>query len=91
MGHYVGYMHDMMGWGTWMSPWGWLIVLVVVAILIFAVAGQRGRNTAPYPNEPFRRDEQDMESSLEILKKRYAKGEISKEEFERIRRDISTF
>ena len=30
------------------------------------------------------------ESALEMLKKRYASGEISKEEYEQIRKDIST-
>jgi putative membrane protein len=30
----------------------------------------------------------DRENALEVLKKRYAKGEIGKEEYERIKRDI---
>lgn len=31
----------------------------------------------------------DAETALDILKKRYARGEITSEEFERMRRDIS--
>jgi putative membrane protein len=30
----------------------------------------------------------DRENALEVLKKRYAKGEIGREEYERIKRDI---
>jgi uncharacterized membrane protein len=31
----------------------------------------------------------EIESSLEILKRRYVKGEITKEEFDRMKRDIA--
>jgi putative membrane protein len=49
-----------------------LIVLVVVAIMRLSGAGQSGSR----------------ESALDILKKRYARGEIDKEEYERLRRDL---
>lgn len=44
----------------------WLILIVLVLIGIKVIFQQRG----------------DSDSALEILKKRYAKGEITKEEFE---------
>jgi len=35
------------------------------------------------------REAKSEETALEVLKKRYAKGEISKEDFERMKKDIS--
>ncbi len=86
MGPHYGWMHDMMGWGIWMIPWGWILLVILVVILIYAVAGRGGvRATGgPYPGE-----RQASETPLEILKKRYVKGEISKEEFEQMKKDIS--
>ena len=74
----------MMNWGNygWGMGFGWIWmiliwVLVIVGIVYIVQAVIRGS----------RRSEQG-ESPLDILKKRYAKGEISKEEFERTRDDL---
>jgi len=71
--------HDGMGW--WMI---WMVVLwgVILAVIIWGVKQLTGRNGAQ-PNRPKRQD------PLEIAKERYAKGEISREEFEQIKKDIS--
>ena len=54
----------------------WLILVIVAAIAIYLIVqAQRGGST--------------RETPLEILKKRYARGEITKEEYDRLRRDLS--
>ena len=56
--------------------WGiWIIPVLIVVLIIFLF-----RNT----NTPSQK-----ETPLEILKKRYAKGEITKEQFEEIKKNIS--
>lgn len=70
--------HDM-GFGWMGLGWlFWLIVIAVIVYLIIKITNQKQTENV-YPKE----------TPLEILKKRYAKGEISKEEFERIKKDIS--
>lgn len=56
-----------------------LLFLVVVGILIyfFIQTSKSGKFSGPSTETP-----------LEILKKRYAKGEISKEEYEKIKQDL---
>ncbi|HYX07798.1 MAG TPA: SHOCT domain-containing protein [Bacteroidales bacterium] len=59
----------------------WLIVLVLVGIVIyflFQISKSKGS------------DGSIIETPLDILKKRYAKGEIDKEEFDRKKKDLES-
>jgi putative membrane protein len=53
-----------------------LIAIVLVAAVVWLVGGEFARGPGP------------AKSALDILKERYARGEIGKEEFERKRRDL---
>ena len=56
----------------------WIVLIVgVVLLVIWVIQRAAGGGTS-----------KTGESALEILKKRYARGEISKEEFEEKKRDI---
>jgi len=71
-----GPWHMMGMGGIWMFPFFPIIVLVL--ILYFA-----------FGRDQWRRYGSDSgDSALEILKKRYAKGEITKEEFEETKKDL---
>ncbi len=72
--------HGMDGYGMGYGIWGilWLIFLILVIIgliLLIRYLWEGGR---------FKRED----SALEILKKKYARGEISKEEFEEKKKDL---
>lgn len=71
------------GWWMMMFPMLMPIIFIIVIIAGLYFLFGRGKFRPPwwdrYPSG---------ESALDILKKRYAKGEISKEEFERIKKDL---
>jgi len=72
-------MHDGMGW--WMVfGWIWFIVFFggLIALIIWGVKRFTERGSFAGKRSP-----------LDIAKERYASGEISKEEFEQIRKDLS--
>jgi len=70
----------MMVWGVFSFLLGLLLIFLFVVAAVAAVKWLWGQKT-PWAWR-------NQESALDILKQRYARGEISKEEFERIRKDI---
>ncbi len=75
----------MMQWGAygWGMGFGWLFMIIFWILVILGVAfivqlvmrGGKGGGQGETP--------------LDIVKKRYAKGEITKEEFERLKDDLT--
>lgn len=63
----------------------WILFLVVIVVVVyFVLQSTRSRNY----NGSFR--ETARETSIDILKRRYARGEISKEEFEQMKKDLES-
>lgn len=72
-------MHWEYGWGTG-SGWlfmiiFWVVIITGVFFFIKLLAGSLKKEDKP-------------ETALDILKKRYARNEINREEFEKIKNDI---
>jgi len=75
----------MMGWdymsNGWMSGWMWIPMILVVALLILGtVAVARGLSTGT-PRE--------SSDPLAIAARRFARGDISKDEYETVRATLS--
>ena len=80
------YDSPMGNWGHMMgSGYGggfmWLIVLILVGVVIYFLF-KASKSKGP--------DDSIIETPLDILKKRYAKGEIDKEEFNRKKNDLES-
>jgi putative membrane protein len=70
----------MMVWGIFSFLLSLLLIFLFVVIVVAAVKWLWGQE------RPFAIG--GKESALDIVKKRYARGEIGKEEFERLKKDI---
>jgi len=66
-----------MGFGGIFMILFWVVIIVAVVMLVKWLAG--GSSRIDLPRE---------KSALDILKERYARGEIGKEEFEQKKRDL---
>lgn len=59
---------------------GWIFLIAVILLVVYLVKPEAFKNAKwPGASEP---------DSLEILKQRYARGEISKEEYEAMKKDL---
>lgn len=76
---YPEYFHGNYIW--WFMPLihlaGFIIFIAIICFIVRGIFGGRG---------PCHREHED---SLDILKKRYARGEITREEFQRMKDDIN--
>ena len=74
----------MMGGSGWWNWWMMIPMVLIWGLIIWGVVAlvQRGVSTGGGGSYPV------AESALELLKKRYARDEISKQEYQEKRRDI---
>lgn len=75
--------HGHMMNGDWSSNGGFMMICMFVVALIVTVGAALLLSYLKRSNSPSKRDD-----SIAITKARYAKGEISKEEFDEIKQDL---
>jgi putative membrane protein len=68
------------GGGMW---FGWIFWLAIIGIIVYLLVNQSSRNR----NQDFFH-QPSSDTPIDIIKKRYAKGEITKEQFDQMRKDL---
>ena len=76
----MGNWGHMMGYG-YGGGFMWIIILILIAVIIYFLVqtSKLSESTGSAKETP-----------LDILKERYAKGEIDKEEFDRMKKDLES-
>lgn len=75
-------MHDGM-YGFWGMGWlWWILILVFIGLIIWTVVRSGSRNVTHHQGTA-------RETSLEILERRYANGEISTEEYRERKKELT--
>ena len=73
------WMHGDVGWGWMAVGWAWMLVFwgAIIWFGFWAVTRLTGERTAP------------GSTPMDIARARYARGEITKEEFDSLKRDLA--
>lgn len=69
----------------WGHMWlGWFFWLVFFGAIIWFILARINKNRSSSYNQEIK------ETAMDILKKRYARGELTRQEFEQMKKDIET-
>jgi putative membrane protein len=58
---------------------GMILPLILIGVVVYALMVQQSNQKGPAPSN---------QTPLEALKERYARGEVTREEYEQVRRDL---
>ncbi len=73
------FWHDM-GWGgMWFGWFFWIVLIVLIIWAIVRFSNQKSNGSSNLTHR---------ETPLDILKRRYASGEITKQQYDEMRRDL---
>lgn len=75
------------GSGMWVFP---IIMMLIMLFVVSRIFGRGGGFKPPWSQDSNRHqiESTDSGTALDILKTRYAKGEITKDEFEQMKKDL---
>ena len=77
-----------MMWGNWGGAWGWLGPLMMLLLWVLVIGGIAVilRSWWHQPMRP----RQGSDTALDVLRGRYARGELNREQFEEMRRNLTS-